>query len=160
MSVALGVCAAIASLVLAGCGVGVGSDIDPTPEPTPTWTTPLDGDPTEPPGGTGIAVPPPPAELVGRWNGGAGDSSDWSLTIGSDGSYTLNNDWLGLSDSGLVDTSGHGFVAYSAAGATTVLEAAGISGCDWSIDQVGDIYGYAFASLVFCDNAISTWTRF
>jgi predicted small lipoprotein YifL len=111
--------------------------------------------------GTSGPVHAPPPELVGTWNGGAGDSTDWRLTIGPDGSYTLINDRLGLSDSGQVDTSNHGF---NATGDARVLEAAGISGCDWSIgnsqDQVGDLYGYTFASLVFCDNATSAWIRF
>lgn len=97
-------------------------------------------------------VPPPPSELVGRWNGGPGDSSDWYLTVRSDGSWTLVNDYLGLTDSGLVDASGHGFEMYNDTGDPSVADAAGVNGCPWSVtNSVGMTFLY------FCDGPLSAW---
>jgi hypothetical protein len=81
-------------------------------------------------------VPPPPRELVGKWNGGPDESGDWSLIIGPDGRYKLINDSMGSTDSGLVDTTNHGFKTYTATGDDSVLDAAGIQGCDWTIQQL------------------------
>ena len=172
MKAALGVSAAIATLAFVGT-FAAGEDSSPPPPPPPPTvsttppdnspTTPPDNSPTMPPDENEVEVPAPPSELVGKWNGGPGDSSDWWLTIGPDGSYTLINDWLGLSDSGLVDASNHGFVAYNATGDATALDAAGITGCDWTIensqDEVGDLYGYTFEFLRFCADSTSQWTR-
>ena len=67
---------------------------------------------------------------AGRWNGGPGDSSDWYLTVGADGSYTLINDSLGWTDSGQVDATAGGSTMYNATGDRAVADAAGIGGCD------------------------------
>ena len=77
-----------------------------------------------------VDVPSPPSNLAGRWNGGPGDSSDWYLTVGADGSYTLINDSLGWTDSGQVDATAGGFTMYNATGDRAVADAAGIGGCD------------------------------
>lgn len=98
-------------------------------------------------------VPAPPQQLVGQWNGGPGGSSDWYLTIREDGRYALVNEWLGWTDSGYVDTSGHGFRVYNGMSDSSVVDAAGISECDWSIERLA---GMTF--LYFCGQE-SSWTR-
>jgi hypothetical protein len=101
-------------------------------------------------------VPAPPQELVGRWNGGSGGgvSSDWFLTIRADGTYSLVNDWFGLRDSGVVDTSRHGFRTYNSSGDRGVADAAGVDGCSWYI--IENTVGLPF--LRFCDGA-SSWVH-
>jgi hypothetical protein len=119
---------------------------EPTPPPEPTPTTP---EPTPTPEPT-VDVPRPPDELVGRWNGGPGNSSDWDFTVSADGSYTLVNDYLGLFDSGYVDaTSGQLFLV-SDTGDSAVAEAAGIQGCPW---QLQTDFGMTF--LWLCGQAAS-----
>lgn len=123
----------------------------PEPEPSPTPKP----SPTPEPSHEGIEVPSPPADLVGSWNGGPGDSSDWYLTIRHDGAWSLVNDVLGLSDSGVVDTSGQGFEMYNASGDARVVDAAGVNGCPWSIRREA---GMTF--LWFCEGQLgplSSW---
>lgn len=90
-------------------------------------------------------VPPPPPELVGRWNGGAGDSSDWWLTVDVDGTYTLINDYFGMEDSGYVDATSGRVNLVSNSGDSSVGEAAGIDGCDWEVSDLD-----AMTTLNFC----------
>ena len=153
-SIAIGVAlAAVLTLGLGACAAAAdGNPADqpkrhsPSPDSLPDpRPEPGQSEPSEP------QVPAPPSQLVGRWNGGPGDSSDWYLTIGVDGDYTLINDWTGWTDSGLVDTSDNGFEVYNANGDGTVTNAAGINGCDWHIESYA-----GFTQLRFCGMA-SVW---
>lgn len=145
----LGVAALLLAGAVSGCSAYGDEPSAPSPEPTPTRTpTPTPDQSQEPE----VDVPAPARELVGTWNGGPGDSSDWYLTIGDDGSWTLTNDYLGLGDSGVVDTSGQGFEMYNDSGDARVVDAAGINGCQWSINRS---LGMTF--LYFCDGPLSSW---
>jgi hypothetical protein len=91
------------------------------------------------------------------WNGGPGDSSDWYLSIGPDGSWGLTNDYLGLQDSGYVDASGNVFSMSNEAGDATVADAAGITGCDWQIVSLAGL-----TQLHFCEGdlgPLSAWVQ-
>jgi hypothetical protein len=70
----------------------------PTPDPTPTPTPTPSPTPSPTPAPTPAPTPDGwvPPELVGLWNGGPGDSSDWYLGISADGAWKLTNDYLGL----------------------------------------------------------------
>ena len=120
---------------------------DPEPEPDPTTTEP-DPEP-EPDPTDGVPstedVPAPPAELVGRWNGGPGGSSRWLLTITSSGRYSLISEELGLSDEGDMSPTGSGGIHFEGEDAR-VPEAAGVQDCDFS---VGDAAGVG-TLLSFC----------
>jgi hypothetical protein len=110
-----------------------------TPEPslTPEWTA----QPSQP---SDDKLPPPPSELVGKWNGGPGDSSDWWLSIRQDGSYTLMNDWLGLYDEGVVGVS-HSRLDFQSHNDPRAPEMSGIQGCGWDVSEV-----VGMTSLSFC----------
>lgn len=151
VSLTAGLLAPVIALSAVGC-----STEGANPHPIPTPPTPPS---SQPPGAGPMSerqphVPPPPTELVGTWNGGPGDSSDWWLTVDAQGSYTLLNDRLGWRDAGFVDASAHGFVMSNASGDGRVAQAAGVSGCEWTIARA-DVIG---PMLTFC-GATSAWVR-
>lgn len=137
-------------------------DPDPTPRPQrePSWERRPEPVPEPEPEPTYVGpepqIPAPPQELVGRWNGGPGDSSDWNLTIGSDGQWTLLNDVLGFSDAGTVDASNHAFEMSNETGNPEVVEGAGIyPDCEWEISDAA-----GFTTLYFCGDLLtntSSW---
>ena len=47
-----------------------------------------------------------PQELVGDWNGGPGDSSDFWIHFETDGAYAIWNDETGWSEAGIVVSTG------------------------------------------------------
>ena len=83
-----------------------------------------------------------PTELVGAWNGGAGDETGYWWTIYSDGRYTMANDRLGTWEEGWMDVQADVLTFYPDCGETTST--------DWSMDSYDE-----FTILYLRDRAYS-----
>jgi len=82
-----------------------------------------------------------PVQLVGSWNGGAGSSSRWWLTISNDGRYRLYSEELRVEDQGFVSSTGT--TSQFRGGVPEAAVMAGIQGCNWT--------AYAYSGIQFLD---------
>jgi len=113
--------------------------------------------------GTGCCAPPPPPpagppvpeELVGHWDGGAYDDTDWTLIINVDGTYSLFNEYdVSIGDEGRLSVTGNSFTMHSSNPGNRVHQYLGAADCSWHVQEHTD-FGYTTQILWICGDMFS-----
>jgi hypothetical protein len=103
----------------------------------------------------GPEYPPPPASLVGDWDGGSAGESDFQLSIEASGDYVLFSQIdPTLRDEGQLEVTNDSFTMHSRDADKDVFDYLGVEGCSWAITEWTD-YGVTMQTLWLCGDAFS-----